>query len=180
MSEQAIFTSERLIYRPYHMGDISALVKLCNEKTYRRWFYFLPKMNEARAKEQIGNNMALWSRDVDLMKDNCTLAVVKKDGGELIGSVGISKYHGKKKLKDIEVAFDIGEAHQNKGYATEAAIAIVNWGLPRLAEIGETPKIVGKAEHKNFASRRTLEKAGFAFTRKEFFCHVYEINGQVG
>lgn len=50
------YTSERLIYRPYEKKDLEALIKLCNEKTYRRWFYFLPKLNEKRAKAQIEKN----------------------------------------------------------------------------------------------------------------------------
>jgi RimJ/RimL family protein N-acetyltransferase len=159
------------------MDDVVSLVKLCNEKTYRRWFYFLPRLTQSMAKEQIEKNMEMWSRKIDIAKEQFIFAVVKKDTGELIGSVGISKYHGRKKLKDFEVGYDIGEAYQNKGYATEAAKAIVKWASPRLTEIGVIPKIVGKAEHKNFASRRVLEKAGFRFVKKTLFCHVYEIAG---
>jgi len=175
MNENTSFSSQRLLYRPYQSDDISTLVKLCNEKTYRRWFYFLPRLNEKRAKEKIENSIAMWRREIDITKDQFIFAVVEKESGHLIGSIGVSRYHGKKKLKDFEVGYDIGEAYQNKGYATEATKEIVKWALPRLIEAGETPRIVGKAEHKNFASRKVLEKAGFRFVKKELFCHVYEI-----
>jgi len=175
MSINVVLTSERLIYRPYKMEDIDALVKLCNEKTYRRWFYFLPKLNEKMAKDQIEKNIAMWSRKIDITKDQFIFAVEKKDTGELIGSVGVSKYHGQKKLKDYEVGFDIGEAYQNKGYATEATQEILKWASQMLSEIGATPKIVGKAEHKNFASRKVLEKSGFTLKKKSWFCHIYEV-----
>lgn len=177
MDMNEILTSERLIYRPYQIDDVHALVKLCNEKTYRRWFYFLPQLTESMAKEQIEKNMAMWSRTIDFTKDQFIFAVAKKDTGELIGSVGVSKYHGRKKLKDFEVGYDIGEAYQNNGYATEATKEIVKWAFPRLTAIGEMPKIVGKVEHKNFASRKVLEKAGFKFVKKTLFCHVYELIG---
>jgi len=177
MNENISFSSQRLLYRPYQMDDIKTLVKLCNEKTYRRWFYFLPKLNEKRAREQIEKNIAMWSRKIDITKDQFIFAVVEKKSGQLVGSVGVSKYHGKKRLKDFEVGYDIGEAYQNKGYATEATKEIIKWAIPRLVEAGENPRIVGKAEHKNLASRKVLEKAGFRFLKKELFCHVYEING---
>ncbi|MCL2852409.1 MAG: GNAT family N-acetyltransferase [Defluviitaleaceae bacterium] len=175
MSTNVVLTSERLIYRPYKMEDIDALVKLCNEKTYRRWFYFLPKLNPKRAKDQIENNIKMWSRKIDITKDQFFFAIEKKDAGELIGSVHVSKYHGKKELKDFEVGFDIGEAYQNKGYATEAVHEVLKWAFVMLSEISATPKVVGKAEHKNFASRKVLEKAGFTFVKKTLFCHVHAI-----
>lgn len=175
MSTNVVFTSERLIYRPYKIEDMDILIKLCNEKTYRRWFYFLPKLNETRAREHIEKNIEMWSRKIDITKDQFYFAIEKKDTGELIGSVQVSKYHGKKKLNDLEVGFDIGEAYQNNGYATEATREILRWAFQMLSEIGTTPKIVGKTEHKNFASRRVLEKTGFKLIKKTFFCHVYEI-----
>lgn len=175
MSINVVLSSERLIYRPYKMDDIVTLVKLCNEKTYRRWFYFLPKLNKRMAKEHIEKNIAMWSRKIDITKDQFIFAVEEKDTGELIGSVGVSKYHGQKKLKDYEVGFDIGEEYHNKGYATEATFEILKWASQMLSEIDVIPKIVGKVEHKNFASRRVLEKAGFTLKKKSWFCHIYEI-----
>ena len=176
MDKNQTFSSERLLYRPYKLEDIPALVKLCNEKTYRRWFYFLPKLNEKTAREQIDNSIAMWTQGIDITKDQFAFAVEEKTSGKLIGSVQVSKYHGKKKLKNFEVGYDIGETYQNNGYATEAVEEIVKWAMPQISDAGEAPKIVGKVEHKNFASCKVLEKAGFSFVKKELFCHVYEIN----
>ncbi len=176
MNGNSFFKSERLHYRPYQAEDIQTLVRLRNEKTYLRWFYFLPLTDENLAAEQIEQNIATWSRPVDIMKDQCDLAIALKDTGELIGSVGLSKFHGVEELKDIEIGYDIAQAHQGKGYATEAARAAVAWGMDRLREIGAAPKIVGKAEHENWPSRRVLEKAGFAFVCAEKYCSVYQIS----
>jgi len=174
MSEDTVLFSERLIYRPYKMDDSKTLVKLCNEKTYRRWFYFLPKLDEKMAKEQIEKNIEMWSRKIDITKDQFFFAIEEKDTGKLVGSVHVSKYHGKKELREFEIGFDIGESYQNRGYATEATQEIMKWAFQKLSEIGATPKIIGKAEHKNYASRRVLEKSGFTLKKKSWFCHIYE------
>lgn len=176
MKSTAIFSCERLIFRAYQTDDLIPLVDLCNEKTYRRWFYFLPKLDKKRAKVQIEENNLMWNEKIDLTKKQYTFAIEEKKSRKLIGSIGVSIYHGKKKLKDFEVGYDIGETYQNKGYATEAVVAIVAWIIPRLEELNKELKIVGKAEHKNLASRRVLEKAGFKLVKKHLFCHIYEIN----
>lgn len=167
-------TSERLIYRPYETKDLEALIKLCNEKTYRRWFYFLPKLNEKRAKTQIERNWNLWHDVIDMTKDQYAFAIEEKCSGDLIGSVEVSKYHGKKKLKHFEVGYYIGESYQNKGYATEAVNHVIKWAEPYLKEKQEELRVFGKVEHKNIASLRVLEKAGFKLVRKTVLCRIYE------
>lgn len=169
-----ILTSERLIYRPYEMKDLETLVKLCNEKTYRRWFYFLPKLNEKRGKAQIEKNGKLWRGVIDITKDQYAFAIEEKCSGNLVGSVEVSKYHGKKRLKHFEVGYYIGEDYQNKGYATEAVNQVIDWVKPYLEEAQEELRIFGKVEHKNYASCRVLEKAGFKQVRKTLLCQIYE------
>ena len=178
MSESIALESERLIYRPYKMEDVDTLVKLCNEKTYRRWFYFLPKLNGQRAKEQIEKNIEIWSRGINIAKDQFVFAIEKKDAGELIGSVQVTRFRGRKEMKDYEIGFDIGEAYQNKGYATEASLEILKWAFQMLSEIGAEQRILGITEHKNYASRKVLEKTGFNFVKRTLFCHVYEIRSR--
>lgn len=167
-------TSERLIYRPFEMKDLGSLVKLCSEKSYRRWFYFLPKLDENRAKAQIEKNWILWHEVIDITKDQYAIAIEEKCSGNLIGSVEVSKYHGKKKLKHFEVGYYIGEAYQNKGYATEAVKHIIKWVDPYLKAKQEELRVFGKVEHKNVASIRVLEKAGFKQVKKTILCRIYE------
>ena len=174
-----IFTSERLIYRPFDRGDLQTYVSLCNEPSRRRWFYFQePHCLEASFWEQeIVNNMAVWSRKINLLteKAGCGVAIVLKKTGQLIGSISLSKFHGPEdELDYVEIGYHMGEAYQGNGYATEAAIAAVEWGLIQRLELGAEPRIVGKAEHENLPSRRVLEKAGFTFVEAEQYVSVYE------
>jgi len=55
------FKSERLLYRPYQMGDVQSLVDLRNEESRRKWFYFQEPdilMQECAVKH-IKENIAL-------------------------------------------------------------------------------------------------------------------------
>ncbi|MEO3946253.1 GNAT family N-acetyltransferase [Gorillibacterium sp. CAU 1737] len=175
-------TSERLLYRPFRMEDLEPYVAFCNEPSRRRWFYFQePHCLEASFwKKGIENNIAAWSQKINLLTETagCDLAIVLKETNQLIGSISLSKFHGpEEELDHVEIGYHLGEAYQGKGYATEAAIAFVEWGLAQLRELGTEPKIVGKAEHENGPSRRVLEKAGFHFTHAEQYVSVYEITG---
>lgn len=83
------------------------------------------------------------------------LSVVRRDSGTVIGYCGLLT-HGNGSLEEPELAFELSRAEHGKGFATEAARAIVAWadgvGYPRLwAGVWEW----------NTASRRVLEKVGF-------------------
>lgn len=77
-------------------------------------------------------------------------------------------------MKHFEVGYYIGEAYQKKGYASEAVNHVIKWVEPYLKEKQEELRIFGKVEHKNMASLRVLEKAGFKLVRKTILCRIYE------
>ena len=64
---------------------------------------------------------------------------------------------------EIEVAYRFGRDHWGKGYATECARASVQFGFERFG----FGRILGFAVHENRASRRVMEKLGFAYERDE-------------
>lgn len=169
------FKSERLIYRPYRRDDLHTLVKLRNEESRRRWFYFQEPdiLTKETAMKHIEDNIALWSRNVNILKKEAGLAIVLKESSELIGFIGI----GKCRCDDVEIGYEIGENYQNNGYATEATIAAMQWGVTCLRELNAELKIIGKVEHENWPSRRVLEKAGFTFSHAERYVSVYEFRG---
>lgn len=171
MKKSDYFKSERLDYRPYRMEDLHSLVKLRNEKSRRTWFYFQEPdiLTEVVGVKSIEDNISLWSREFDILKEEAGLAIVLKETKELIGFIGL----GKCRCNDVEVGYEIGEDYQNKGYATEAVKAAVGWGFSRLRELNAELKIVGKVEHENWSSRRVLEKAGFTFLYAEKYLSVY-------
>lgn len=171
--ENEYFKSERLCFRPYQMSDVQSLVALRNEESRRKWFYFQEPdiLTEECAIKNIKENIALWSKKVNILNGDIGLAITLKDTDELIGYISL----GKCRCEDVEIGYEIGEKYQNNGYATEAIKAAVDWGFARLCELGAELKIVGKPEPANIPSCKVLEKAGFSFSHAEEYLSVYEI-----
>jgi RimJ/RimL family protein N-acetyltransferase len=60
----------------------------------------------------------------------------------------------------IELGYGIHTDHRGAGYATEAAAALVRWGLAR----DGTSRVVARCADTNAASIRVLEKVGMRRT----------------
>lgn len=175
------FASERLQYRPFRMEELDAVHALFNDPSRRRWFYFQEPdcLTLAFAEKAILENIRVCSHKVNLLTDaDFGLAIAIKDTDELIGYIGITKFHGpEEELDAVELGYQIIEKHQGKGYATEATKAAVQWGLSELKRLGVEPRLVAKIEHENWPSRRVAEKAGLVFTHAEKYVSVYEVCG---
>ena len=59
-----------------------------------------------------------------------------------------------------ELGYGVAEKYRNRGYAAEAVSALVNWAFRQPGVAG----ITAETEASNTASRRVLEKTGFAPT----------------
>lgn len=84
------------------------------------------------------------------------LIITIKESGAFIGSGGVLPTKGS---LDIEIAYHFLPSAWGKGYATEAAVAILEFAF-KTAELEE---IVGFVFFENVASWRVLEKAGMRF-----------------
>ena len=166
------FESERLLYRPLQIEDTQALHRYNNEASRRRWFYFQEPdcLTLEYCRLEVEKSIAVCSRKINILEDHMDLGIVLKLTGEFIGSVGISGAE----RKNAVIGYSICEAQQGKGYATEAALAAVQWGFGQLGQLGEELRITGKVEHENWPSRRVLEKSGFTLVRAEQYVSVYE------
>lgn len=83
-------------------------------------------------------------------------AVILKETNQFVGWCGL-------KLNDHEtdIGFRFFEEEWNKGYATESAIACLNYGFEEL----KIRRIIGRAMKKNVWSIRVLEKIGLQYER---------------
>jgi len=177
---EAKFISDRLYYRPYEEKDVPKMVKLRNESSMRKWFYFQEPycLTIEFGQEEFEKNVSTWNKKIDILKDECTLAVVLNESDELIGNIGIAwRIRPEVKLDGLEIGYSIGEAHQRQGYATEAVKAVIKWAFYELKKLKMEPKIEAYIEHENIPSIRVAEKAGMKFIRKEKYVSVYEIKG---
>ena len=83
------------------------------------------------------------------------LAVVERASGRLIGEAGLQLLEAG---PDIELTYTLARAAWGRGYATEAARAVLLWGFSGL----RLQRIVAVACPANAASLRVLEKLGMA------------------
>lgn len=92
------------------------------------------------------NNMGRW-------------AVCLKNSDEFLGWCGL-KYHPDKKI--VEVGFRFYKKHWNKGYATEAAKASIDYGFKHL----KLMEIYAHAHVKNYMSHKVIEKCGMQYVKQ--------------
>ena len=88
--------------------------------------------------------------------------ITKKGSDEPIGAIDTVKF-----IDGIpEVGYCLSRKHWNKGYMSEACKAFVNY----LFELGY-PKVLIRADIRNIASLKVIEKCGFKFAHEEFIEH---------
>jgi ribosomal-protein-alanine N-acetyltransferase len=90
----------------------------------------------------------------------------------LLGDIGFKGPPDKRGA--AEIGYSVLPAYQGQGYATEAAEALINWGL---AQPG-TRRIVANCRADNAASIRVLEKAGMHRTGRDANGLTWEIRAQ--
>eukprot|EP00461_Guttulinopsis_vulgaris_P009664 UN09735 len=139
--------TSRLILRLPHYDDVPAMVDVYNNKMMYETTLSLPypyTEEHARGFIEFCRNKA----------DTLThFAVIDKQTGEFLGGVsfGITPKH-----QQAEVAWSIAEKHWGKGYCTEAAQALIDYGFTHKSLI----KIFGRHFTNNPASGRVMMKIG--------------------
>jgi [ribosomal protein S5]-alanine N-acetyltransferase len=80
------------------------------------------------------------------------------------GVVGSAGFVGRPNERgEVELGYGILEGHRNRGYATEAARALVAWALAQ----PNVEEVVARSERSNDASNRVLEKLGLTRVRTD-------------
>ena len=80
----------------------------------------------------------------------------EKKTGEFIGQAGLFHLSFNTSQSNIELAYRLHKKYWGRGYATELAIALIDWGLYTY----KLPKIIAPVHPGNERSIRVLEKSG--------------------
>lgn len=140
--------TERLVLRPYNESDLDNLHAIYSLPEVARWLYYEPTTLE-ESREKLARKIA----GSELEEDRGLSAAVELRDGTYVGDVVL--FYGSVEHKTAEVGFSFHPAHQGKGYATEAARALVDWAFAQGFH-----RVVGRLEARNEASARVLEKLG--------------------
>lgn len=135
--------TERLIIRNFELDDWKEVHEYTSQKSVMK---YMPEgvLTEKDTKELINRNMG------DSAKK---FPVILADEDSLIGHVEFFKYFGE---HTYEIGWVFNPEYYNKGYASEAASAILKYGF----EILKLHRIVATCQPENIPSYRVMEKIG--------------------
>ncbi len=143
--------TERLILRAFRYDDADSMLnnwisddevqKMYCEPSYKTVEELMPLLDRYIGRNQSGYYYR-W-------------AVILKETGECIGQVAYYLVNTNNRFAEIE--YCIGTAFQGKGYATEAAMAVVEYGFERIG----LNKVLACVKPSNTASARVVKKCGF-------------------
>jgi RimJ/RimL family protein N-acetyltransferase len=146
-------TTERLLLRPFDLGDLDALTALHAEESFW-WFPLRRGMEPGETAAFLDRVMA----DYGSAEDPSFHAVVERSTGDLAGWAGLSvPTFLPEVLPAIEVGWRLGPRFRSRGYATEAASAALEWGFTDLG----LDTILSIFEPDNVASGRVMDRLGF-------------------
>lgn len=143
-----ILETERLILRTVRLhdaGDIYEFSKNPNVGPNAGW---KPHKNK-RDSLKVMHSLFLDNMDI--------FGVVPKDVGKLIGTIGFAE-DARRRVDGVKMlGYAIGEPYWGRGYVTEAALAVLQYGF----ETQGLALISAYCYPGNVRSRRVLEKCGF-------------------
>jgi RimJ/RimL family protein N-acetyltransferase len=142
--------TERLVLRAFEESDLDALYKAQSDVEVARWLYNEPRTLE-QTRDLLGRKIAgeLLAED-----DWLGAAVIERETGHFVGDMSlhwVSEQH-----KTGEIGFILDPDHQGRGYATEAAGALLGFAFDGMG----FHRVIGRTEARNVASARVLEKLG--------------------
>jgi ribosomal-protein-alanine N-acetyltransferase len=149
MTKQPELKTERLSLRPFRLSDADDVRRLAGD-----WEIADTTLNiahpyeEGMAEEWIGTHKERFEAG-----SLCNWALTLRGSGELIGAMGLVI---NARFDHAELGYWIGKPYWGKGYCTEAARAVIDYGFTRLG----LHRIHASHFARNPASGRVMRKLG--------------------
>lgn len=148
-------TTDRLVLRPLQAADAPAVFRLVNDYGVAGNLARVPfPYKESVAESWIGSTAEQATRG-----EGFHLAITQ--GGTLIGCVGLTLNRGD--AGEAELGYWVGAKFWGRGFAGEAARALLDWGFSTLG----LDRVVASALTDNLASQAVLRAVGFAQTGQD-------------
>ena len=144
-------TTDRLTLREFTPADVPDVLAYQREPSYFRYYAWTDR-TEADVREFL---QMFFDWRAEEPRRKFQFAITLSEGGQLVGSVGIRR----KPENDWEadIGYELAPEHWRRGYATEAARAIVSFGFREL----KVHRISSWCIAENTASVRVAERLGF-------------------
>ncbi|MDB5525801.1 MAG: Acetyltransferase [Rhizobium sp.] len=145
-----LLVSERLVLRAPDMTDTNAIAHLANNINVASKVSRMPHPYVQKDAENFVARVASGAMG------KCVYAVTRNDTRDFIGCCGLQAQEAG---NGLEIGYWLGEPYWNKGFATEAAQTLIDFGFRHF----DTDFIDGRVRVMNIGSRRVLQKCGFQF-----------------
>lgn len=153
--------TERLILRRFAYTDDGAMLRNFIADEAVQFMYSEPVYTtKEEVKALLDKYIGSYARE-----DYYRWAVIEKASGECIGQIAFFLVDSKNHFAEIE--YCIGGAFQGRGYATEAAKAVIAYGFDRM----NLHKVQICTKTINAKSKRVIEKCGLTYegTLRDYF-----------
>ena len=141
--------TERLTMRPFKLADAAEVQRLAGDRKVADTTLRVPHPYlDGMAEEWISTHAPAFAESTGL-----TLALTDRKSGALVGAIGLDIRRGH---DSAELGYWVGTEFWNRGYCTEAAMALLDHGFERL----QLNRIHAAHLKRNPASGRVLLKVG--------------------
>ncbi len=151
-------TTRRLGFRTWSEEDVELALGLWGDPAVTRLIDARGKLSDEQVRERLSQEIATQRQHG---VQYWPVFVLESDAH--VGCCGLRPHDEAKHI--LELGFHIRSAYWGRGYATEAARAVVGYAFGTLYAAalfaGHNPK--------NTVSRRVLERLGFRYTHDEFY-----------
>ena len=154
-----VVETERLILRHFHIGDIGAMSRVFGDAEVMR---FGPGVQTSAwlqnwLQECLENYYQNWGFG--------PWAVVEKSHREIIGYCGLFYFSDINGQPEVEIGYRLARTFWGRGYATEAVLAVRDYGFNVLG----LPRLIAMIDPQNTGSIRVAEKANMIYERDVMF-----------
>ncbi|MBP9793983.1 MAG: GNAT family N-acetyltransferase [Flavobacterium sp.] len=155
-----ILETERLVLRPLELSDTDAFFAMNDNPNVAKYLR-IPITSLAEAETYIQKIITEYQQN-----SIGRFAVILKENKQLIGFSGLKfrKNEENNHQNFYDLGYRFSEEHWNKGFATEAALAWIEYGFKTM----QLPSIHACAENENKGSNHVLKKIGFVFTNQYY------------
>lgn len=136
--------------RPVTDGDADALFALHSDARVLRFWDSPPWTERARADRFIAA-----CRQIEEEGSGARVAMERASDGTFVGWCGLTMWNPA--YRSASLGYCLEEAAWGRGYATEAARAVLGWAFEAL----DLNRVQAETDTRNLASARVLEKLGF-------------------
>lgn len=160
MAAQPTIRTERLTLRPFRLEDAKDVQRLAGSKAIADTTARVPHPYEdGMAEAWIKTHRGMFRRNKAVI-----YAITRSDTGSLVGAIGLELHMANERG---EIGYWVGRRFWNRGYATEAAEAMLMYGFTEL----ELKRIYAHHFKRNPSSGRVMQKLGMkreGLLRKHF------------